>query len=77
MAKRHKEIVKVQISLASSDGVQTVLVYTKDMADWYEGVAGAGVKKLMGRELKKYFYAWVPYESGQIEFLDEAPEQDW
>ncbi len=70
-------IVKVQLSIADTHDEQQVLIYTKGHLNWYQGPVNPGIKKLMKGELRKFFYALVPYTSGQIDLLEEAPEQNW
>lgn len=70
-------IVKVQLSIVTNEEYQQVLVYSENQENWYQGDAGKPILKMMGGELKKFFYAMVPYEKGQITLLDEAPWQDW
>lgn len=70
-------IVKVQVSVYTSEDEPQVLAYTEGKKNWYQGDAFGPVLEMMGGEDKKFFYAYVPYESGQIEILEEAPWQDW
>jgi hypothetical protein len=72
-----KEIVKVQISLFSSEPTAQVLVYNESRSHLYEGDAPAEIVELMDGEPKKFFWANMPKEKGFIELLKEAPWQDW
>lgn len=75
--KKRKMIVKVQLSIFTSEEEQQVLIYSKGGENWYQGPANPFIVKMMDGAAKAFFHAYVPYESGQIELLEEAPEQDW
>ncbi|MES2224160.1 MAG: hypothetical protein V4469_04485 [Patescibacteria group bacterium] len=78
MAKFKKRIVKVQLSIFSDESSkQQVLVYDKNRDNHFQGDVPKEVKRVMGKELKKYFYAKIPLTPGFIELLEEAPEQSW
>lgn len=74
-----KDIVKVQVSLASSDGVRSVLIYNKDSSCMAEfPISEDGVEQLgMKEEPKKFFWAKIPEKRGFIKLLEEAPYQSW
>lgn len=50
-------IVKVQLSLASSDGKQQMLIYNKDRSINYQAEATPEVIKVMKKEDKQFFHA--------------------
>ena len=67
----------MQLSLATSHDTRQVLVYNATRSREYEGDATKETLKIMGREVKKFFYAQFPKKSGLVEIFDEAPWQDW
>lgn len=71
-------IVKVQLSLASSDGVRRVLVYNESRTFRYEGAAEPDlVAKMAGRD--KLYCRATPRADGVLDLHpdDETPGQDW
>ena len=71
-------IFKVQISLGSSDGVVSVLVYNKDQSLSYWGPAPKEIFELMGDEKKGFFMGWYDKKKKKIELTDEkASWQSW
>jgi len=68
-------IVKVQVSLASSDGVTRCLIYNKDRSFAYEGGLNEDMVKTMAGRPKAYFKATLGSEG--LEIWEEMPEQDW
>lgn len=75
-----KHIVKVQISIFSSDkgksGKRQVLVYNEDRSLEWTGDATKEIVKQLDGELKKFFYAKAK-KGGYITLLGEAPWQSW
>lgn len=79
-------IVKVQVSIASSDNTTHVLIYNEDRSIEYEQIITEDMKlnskaqhpilKAMDDELKKFFYARVTKDK-KIELLREADYQAW
>ena len=69
-------IVKVQISLASSNPVQQVLVYNKNKSIWYEGDASKKLIKQMGGRFKMFFKAKMEKDNS-ITLIKPAKQQDW
>ena len=75
---KKRAIVKVQLSLATSENRQQMLVYTEGGNDMFQCDAPKAIVKAMGGEHKRYFYALVPTKTaGKIVLLEEAPWQDW
>ena len=73
-------IVKVQLSLASSDGSRTMLAYNEDRSLQFESEAHAETAQRMGDRVKAFFWAdLVGKIKGQAKLVinEEAPEQDW
>ena len=75
-----KHIVKVQVSIFSSDkgksGKRQVLLYNKDRTIEAQFDANKTIIDKMDGDLKKFFYANY-HKNGTIELLDEAPWQSW
>jgi hypothetical protein len=80
-------IVKVQISLQSSDGKTRVLAYPKDRSFQQEGVADPSILKIMGDRKKAFFFVHPKGAEGKkcktiqeaLELVidKEAPWQEW
>lgn len=68
-------IVKVQMSLASSDGVRRVLIYDRTRRFSYEGGVNEDVVEMMGGRAKAYFEAGI--RNGNLEIGDEVEAQSW
>lgn len=68
-------IVKVQLSLASSDGAQSVLVYDEERVHVWEGEVSDDVREAMDGEPKKYFLADVSQPI--IRLIEEVEAQGW
>lgn len=76
--KIEKMIVKVQVSLFTSDDIPTVLVYNEDRSHRYEGPIIKGLMKKMNGYPKKFFWANVNLSRPDlIDILEEAPWQKW
>lgn len=74
MSKR--EIVKVQVSIFSTDGERRVLIYNEDGSIHEEFPLTADLEREMGKSLKRYFYAHVSKKKKLV--LDgAAPRQAW
>ena len=80
-------IVKVQISLISSDGKTRILVYPKDRSMQYEGVADPSLLRVMGNRKKAFFFVHTKASEGgkfttvqeglELVIDKEAPWQEW
>lgn len=68
-------IVKVQISLASSDNKKQMLVYNKSRNVMYEDAASPEILKLIRNRPKAYFNAEVV--NTKIVLDDEVEQQNW
>lgn len=68
-------IVKVQLSLDSSDGVQHCLIYNRDRSVQWTGPAVDSLKVAMDGHPKKYYYAHL--EGTLIKLDREAGAQNW
>jgi hypothetical protein len=68
-------IVKVQLSMFTTEHVQQALVYNEDRSVLFEGPAAKDVLSLMGEKLKAYFHADL--KNGVLQINEEAPEQEW
>jgi len=68
-------IVKVQRPLSSNVEDPPALVYNKDRSLTMQWPMDDAIKRIMGRELKVY---WWAYMQGTVLHLDKpAEEQDW
>lgn len=67
-------IVKVQLSLASTDKVRRALVRDQH-GFWWEGTPNEDLVKMMRGEPKAFFHAEV--KAGAIEIGERAPWQEW
>ncbi len=68
-------IIKVQMALMSSDGVQRVLIYNHDKSFLYEGGVNEDMVTLMAGRPNAYFEADLGSEG--LEIGDEVEEQPW
>jgi hypothetical protein len=69
-------IIKVQLSLMSSDGLVRMLAYDKERSFTYEAVADDDVLDLMCGRPKAYFEAKINKDK-LLEIGEEVEEQDW
>lgn len=69
-------IVKVQVSLSTSDGVARCLVYNKDRSVTFEDNLSEDVAEVMDGRPKGYFRATIG-PTGLLEIGDEVEEQSW
>lgn len=70
-------IVKVQRSLASSDGNSAALIYNRTMSVYHFAPMTEDVRALLGPKLKVYVWADI-VDGGKTLRLDRpAPVQDW
>lgn len=70
-------IVKVQISLVSTDGQKHALVYDKLRKYEYQGVATAEILGAMNGVNKKFFNAYYLKKTKKIRLLQEVKPQNW
>jgi hypothetical protein len=75
VAKRRR-IVKVQLSLSTTEPVPQVLVYDKPRAWFWQGRADENLAALMGTRKKAFFYA-TRRRDGQLSIDAEAKERPW
>ena len=68
-------IVKVQVSLHSSDGVTRVLIYNQDRSFSYEGGINQDMVDTMGLRPKAFFEASMGPEG--LEIGEEVPDPGW
>jgi len=71
-----KNIVKVQVPLASNEDNPPALIYSHDDSIMTSVPVDDELLAKMEGEDKKYFY-FRRHEDGQIELLNEAGNQDW
>lgn len=71
-------IVKVQLSLVSSDRQRRVLIYNEDRSVCVERIADANVIAKMGGSDKAYFPAFVA-QDGILDVWFDSPQpvQEW
>lgn len=73
-------IVKVQLSVSTTEDNTQMLVYNKSRRYLYQADATEEVEKLMGKELKKYFKVKLIDDglgNKQIQLHNEVKCQDW
>ena len=70
-----RRIVKVQLSLRTSELCQQVLIYPRSRKDAYQGDATPEIVEMMNGELKAFFYAKIKRDHFELE--ERAPWQDW
>jgi hypothetical protein len=68
-------IVKVQVSLASSDGVTRVLIYNQNCTFEYEGGINEDMVETMAGRAKAYFEASMGPDG--LEIGEELEDQSW
>lgn len=68
-------ILKVQVSLASSDGVTRVLVYNKDRSFTYQGGVNQDMVDTMAGREKAFFEGGIV--DGVLEMGDEVEDPGW
>ena len=68
-------IVKVQVSIFTSDGIKTALIYDEARDICQEVAVSKYIDKLMDGAEKKFFH--VEVNNGELEFIKEAEWQDW
>lgn len=76
MEETKPQIFKVQLSIASSDGQETILIYNEDKSVMHEQAATKEVVALMQDNLKMYLWGKV-HPAGKLELFGAAPEQPW
>lgn len=69
-------IVKLQISLGSSDGRTRALIYNEERTVLTEMEPGQDILDVMGDDAKAYFTA-VLHENGMLQIKERVPEQAW
>jgi hypothetical protein len=69
-------IVKVQLSISSSEPGTFILIYNKDRSIMYESDAAEDIIVLMGLRVKAYFYAEIDSDN-RIAIGDTAEDQNW
>jgi hypothetical protein len=68
-------IVKVQVSIVTSNQKQQVLIYNRDQSVMGEFDANDMVKHVMGNSIKKYFKAHT--KKDKLILGDEVDKQNW
>jgi hypothetical protein len=71
-----REIVKVQLPLATNDKKQMALVYNRDRSYMTQIFADQRLIRKMSDMPKRFFWATIPDE-GKIVIEEDAPYQDW
>ena len=69
-------IVKVQVSLFTTEAARQVLIYNEDRSITYQGDVTPEILDVMDGERKRYFFA-VMNDDKTIGLEDPAPEHDW
>lgn len=72
-----KQIFKVQLSLATSDGQETVLIYNEDRSIMHQEKASKELAATMQNDPKMFFWGIIHPQTGKLELLGAAPEQPW
>lgn len=70
-------IFKVQLSLASSDGIERILIYNEGRTITGHVVADEHLKRLLGGEKKKFIRGKYDPKSGRISLDDPVGDRDW
>lgn len=72
-------IIKIQISIATTEETPQVLIYNKNKSLYYQNKADKKILRLMKGAKKKYFYANMIGSKINIleKLLGEAEEQNW
>lgn len=70
------EILKIQLSVASSEPYREVLLHNKDRTFEHIEPASAMMLALMGNRVKAFYYGRV-VKGNKIDLVEEAPWQDW
>lgn len=70
-----KIIIKVQMSLMTSESNQQLLVYNKDRSIYMQGDAGKDIAEVMAGRPKVFFEATLT--NGLIEVGKEVPDPGW
>jgi hypothetical protein len=68
-------IVKVQLSLYTTEVERQVVVYNEDQSIFFEMDAPLDVLELMGERPKAFFYATL--KDGTLGLDEQAPWQNW
>lgn len=78
-ARSKKMIVKVQVSLHSSDGQARCLIYNESRSWTYEGVCGEDIVEMMKDRPKAYFHIELSEKEdfAGFEIGDEVEGLDW
>jgi hypothetical protein len=69
-------IIKVQLSIETTEEKRQVLAYNEDRSFMFEDDVSQDILNLMGDQLKAYFFAKIN-DDGAFEIMGFAPEQDW
>lgn len=74
-----REILKLQRSLFTSDGIDDVLIYNEDRTTTaLLPLDGTNLEEVFGEEPKVYYLADVPQADGHfIKLIKQMPEQPW
>jgi hypothetical protein len=70
-------IVKVQVSLATTEPKRRVLVYNRSRSVQWEDEASADILKVMNGKAKAFFHATVSKKTKRLEIGAETDWQDW
>ena len=68
-------IVKVQVSLFSTDGTKRMLIYNEDRSTFFEGDLTQEVRKAMDGQPKAYFEAKLI--DTKVNLIKKVAPQDW
>ena len=75
--KSKRVVVKVQLSIASSDGKSSMLVYDQQREHTFVGRPDRWLLRKMGARKKAFFYAVWNAKGCHWTIGSEANEQDW
>lgn len=70
------EVVKVQLSLFSSEGHPKALIYNKDKSVWWEGIAADELIKKMGGRVKMFFKARIEKDNS-LSLIKPVKQRNW
>lgn len=74
---KNNDIFKIQVSVSTTEARQQCLVYNKSRSIIGKFPVDKELKKLMGKDLKKYVYGRPDDRTGRLVIDGDAPWQNW
>jgi hypothetical protein len=75
-AKMKKEIIKLQVSIYTTESKSQVLIYNKDRSIFYQEDITPEIEDLMDGDKKAYFEAHID-ETNKLVLDKQIDEQNW